>query len=168
MCFRVSGGELEALLDARGGRLPEAEACDVVTQVLRGLEYMHNHGIAHLDLKVRLLCTKFLQYISNISNITAGECDGIWSGAALACQTYRLRVVSRGSRRWWTSSARHPWVPRSRGSQLWTTISSYRCLGCWCYHVSLVSFIFYVWAREEFIFWLYYWEIVIMFIFLIF
>ncbi|KAF4525046.1 hypothetical protein B566_EDAN001960 [Ephemera danica] len=47
----VSGGELEAVLEAKGGRLGEVEAADVVRQILLGLEHMHERGIAHLDLK---------------------------------------------------------------------------------------------------------------------
>ncbi|XP_065333506.1 death-associated protein kinase 1-like isoform X1 [Cloeon dipterum] len=47
----VAGSELEEVLVARGGNLPEAQSRDVVRQVLQGLHYMHSQGIAHLDLK---------------------------------------------------------------------------------------------------------------------
>jgi serine/threonine protein kinase len=43
------GGSAAALRDARGGRLPAAEACDIIVQALRGLEYAHG---AHVQVRV--------------------------------------------------------------------------------------------------------------------
>jgi serine/threonine-protein kinase len=47
----VGGGDLEGYLRERGGKLSEAEARDVLGQILEGLAYAHQQGIVHRDLK---------------------------------------------------------------------------------------------------------------------
>lgn len=45
-----AGGSLDKLLQARGGRLPAAEAVKYALDVLDGLEYAHERGVVHRDL----------------------------------------------------------------------------------------------------------------------
>ncbi len=47
----LSGGDLEQLLHARGGRIAEAEVREVLAQVLQTLVYAHGRGVIHRDLK---------------------------------------------------------------------------------------------------------------------
>ena len=48
---RAAGGELQRVVDLQDG-LQEAEAVQVMRQILEGLIFLHDHNIAHLDLKV--------------------------------------------------------------------------------------------------------------------
>ncbi len=50
--LRVSGGELFARV-AEIDRLPEEEAVCFISQIIQGVEHLHDLGIVHLDLKVR-------------------------------------------------------------------------------------------------------------------
>ncbi|MFI6938967.1 protein kinase [Streptomyces sp. NPDC050418] len=45
-----SGGSLDHLLAARGGRLPAEEAVPLILQAARGLEHAHDRGVIHRDL----------------------------------------------------------------------------------------------------------------------
>lgn len=49
--FRVAGGELFDFLSEKEC-LTEAEAVVFITQILEGVEYLHERNIAHFDLKV--------------------------------------------------------------------------------------------------------------------
>jgi serine/threonine protein kinase len=46
------GGDLKAYLLRKGGKLTEEDARQKFTQILRGIQYAHNRGIAHRDLKL--------------------------------------------------------------------------------------------------------------------
>jgi hypothetical protein len=46
-----AGGSLWELIKRRGGRLPLAEAGEVLVDALKGLAYIHEQGIVHRDLK---------------------------------------------------------------------------------------------------------------------
>ncbi|XP_034242469.1 serine/threonine-protein kinase 17A-like [Thrips palmi] len=46
----AAGGELQRVVDLQDG-LPEVEAVQVMRQILEGLIFLHDHNIAHLDLK---------------------------------------------------------------------------------------------------------------------
>lgn len=49
---RAAGGELQRVVDLQDG-LQEVETVQVMRQILEGLIFLHDHNIAHLDLKVR-------------------------------------------------------------------------------------------------------------------
>jgi serine/threonine protein kinase len=46
----VEGDNLEGLV-GRYGRLPVAEACEVIRQAALGLQHLHEHGLVHRDVK---------------------------------------------------------------------------------------------------------------------
>ena len=54
--FRVAGGELFEYL-AEKDKLSEEEATAFIRQILDGVEHLHSKYIAHLDLKVMIMCT---------------------------------------------------------------------------------------------------------------
>ncbi len=47
----VEGTDAARLADSRGGRLPYKEACQIVVQTLDALDYAHNRGFIHRDIK---------------------------------------------------------------------------------------------------------------------
>ena len=49
--FRLRGGELFDFIADRE-RLSEEEASHFIKQILLGVQHLHNHNVAHLDLKV--------------------------------------------------------------------------------------------------------------------
>ena len=54
----LDGGELFERVAADDFNLTESDCCLFMRQICRGVQYLHNHNIVHLDLKVIL-------YISN-------------------------------------------------------------------------------------------------------
>ena len=52
--FRLRGGELFDFISEKE-RLSEEEASDFIKQILLGVRHMHSKGVAHLDLKVRII-----------------------------------------------------------------------------------------------------------------
>lgn len=58
-------GELQHYLKASGHPLNEEEACEVMTQVVEGLLYLHSHNILHRDLSLaNLLLTRDMHVVS--------------------------------------------------------------------------------------------------------
>ena len=49
---RLRGGELFDFIAERE-RLSEEEASNFIKQILLGVQHLHTHNVAHLDLKVR-------------------------------------------------------------------------------------------------------------------
>jgi serine/threonine protein kinase len=47
----IQGIDLLDLLNEKGGRLEEVEAAHYFSQLLRGVDFIHNHGLCHRDLK---------------------------------------------------------------------------------------------------------------------
>ncbi|CBY01196.1 hypothetical protein LEMA_P023260.1 [Plenodomus lingam JN3] len=47
----VTGGDLFSFLEFKGGRLSSIHSAVIIRQVLKGVEYLHNHDIVHRDLK---------------------------------------------------------------------------------------------------------------------
>jgi protein-serine/threonine kinase len=67
-----AGGDLQSLVHAKG-KLEVAESDCYFNQLMRGVEYMHDIGVAHLDLKPEnLLLTK--QGALKITDFGSGEC----------------------------------------------------------------------------------------------
>ena len=54
MCCSVTGGELFDRIVEKGS-YTERDASDLIRQVLEAVDYMHDKGIVHRDLKVILL-----------------------------------------------------------------------------------------------------------------
>lgn len=50
--FRVTGGELFDRIVQKGS-YTEKDASNLIKQVLEGVDYMHDRGVVHRDLKVR-------------------------------------------------------------------------------------------------------------------
>lgn len=44
-------GDLRGYLSTKGGRVPQTEAQQIVSQLLDGLRFMHEEGFTHRDLK---------------------------------------------------------------------------------------------------------------------
>ncbi len=51
--FRVTGGELFDRIVAKGS-YTEKDASNLIRQVLGAVDYMHENGVVHRDLKVRI------------------------------------------------------------------------------------------------------------------
>lgn len=47
----VTGGDLFSYIEYKGNRLEDVEAAVIVRQILKGVEYLHDHDIVHRDLK---------------------------------------------------------------------------------------------------------------------
>jgi serine/threonine protein kinase len=47
----IQGIDLLDLLNEKGGRLEEVQAAHYFSQLLRGVDFIHNHGLCHRDLK---------------------------------------------------------------------------------------------------------------------
>lgn len=47
----IQGIDLLDLLNEKGGRLEETQAAHYFAQLLRGVDFIHNHGLCHRDLK---------------------------------------------------------------------------------------------------------------------
>ena len=47
----MDGGDLDELLDSKGGKLEREEALRILRQVMAGLEALHDEKVAHLDVK---------------------------------------------------------------------------------------------------------------------
>jgi serine/threonine protein kinase len=52
--------QLTSLKIVDKGSYSELEARDIVRQLVEGVDYLHNQGIAHRDLKVLVLLLPFL------------------------------------------------------------------------------------------------------------
>lgn len=50
--YRVTGGELFDRIVEKGS-YTEKDASDLIRQVLEAVDYMHDQGVVHRDLKVR-------------------------------------------------------------------------------------------------------------------
>lgn len=62
MPFRVTGGELfDRIVDK--GRFTESDAARIVRKILEAVHYLHEAGIAHRDLKVRISFAIYLLFI---------------------------------------------------------------------------------------------------------
>jgi len=48
----LDGGELFERVAADDFNLTESDCCLFMRQICRGVQYLHNHNIVHLDLKV--------------------------------------------------------------------------------------------------------------------
>lgn len=66
--YRVTGGELFDRIVQKGS-YTEKDASNLIKQVLEGVDYMHDRGVVHRDLKVRTLV--------EAKNIV---CRGEWEG----------------------------------------------------------------------------------------
>ena len=54
----LDGGELFERVAADDFNLTESDCCLFMRQICRGVQYLHNHNIVHLDLKVILYFSK--------------------------------------------------------------------------------------------------------------
>ena len=59
---RLRGGELFDFIAERE-RLNEEEASDFIKQILLGVQHLHHHKVAHLDLKVRLDLSNIFNFL---------------------------------------------------------------------------------------------------------
>jgi serine/threonine-protein kinase len=54
----VDGADAAKLADARGGRLPQSETLEIISQTLDGLSYAHAQGYIHRDIKDQNILVK--------------------------------------------------------------------------------------------------------------
>lgn len=63
--FRVTGGELFDRIVEKGS-YTEKDASDLIRQILEAVDYMHEQGVVHRDLKVRsvIISVKYRSFSS--------------------------------------------------------------------------------------------------------
>ena len=61
----LDGGELFERVAADDFNLTESDCCLFMRQICRGVQYLHNHNIVHLDLKVKIYFKFFRKNISD-------------------------------------------------------------------------------------------------------
>jgi serine/threonine protein kinase len=54
-----NGGDLSKMLDAKGGFLTEADARQIMIQIVKGIASMHERDIMHRDLKLDNIMVHF-------------------------------------------------------------------------------------------------------------
>lgn len=59
MILRVTGGELFDRIVAKGS-YTEKDASHLIRQIFEAVDYMHQNGVVHRDLKVRFVLFVFL------------------------------------------------------------------------------------------------------------
>jgi serine/threonine protein kinase len=83
----VTGGSLAGLVQEMAEPLPEQTAQKFVRQIVRGLAYIHEHGIVHRDLK----CDNIMQDAASgqvkLADFGTAKCVGNAAGASRAAQT---------------------------------------------------------------------------------
>ena len=58
----LDGGELFERVAADDFNLTESDCCLFMRQICRGVQYLHNHNIVHLDLKVKLKIAYYTKF----------------------------------------------------------------------------------------------------------
>ena len=83
----VTGGSLAGLVQEMDAPLPEQTAQKYVRQIVRGLAYIHEHGVIHRDLK----CENIMQDASSgavkLADFGTAKSVGNATGASRAAQT---------------------------------------------------------------------------------
>jgi eukaryotic-like serine/threonine-protein kinase len=71
-----NGGSLDQLIQQRGGRVPFKAAAPLMLHCLEGLDYAHQHGVVHRDLKPQniLLHQYEDKWIAKIADFSLAKC----------------------------------------------------------------------------------------------
>ena len=96
----VEGRDLTRVLRERG-KLPVAEACEVVRQICAGLEAAHNEGVVHRDLKPQniMLDAQGRIYLMDFGLARSMELVGMTrTGALIGTPTYMSPEQARGEK----------------------------------------------------------------------
>ena len=83
----VTGGSLAGLVQEMDEPLPEQTAQKYVRQIVRGLAYIHEHGVIHRDLKCDNIMRDASSGVVKLADFGTAKSVGNATGASMAAQT---------------------------------------------------------------------------------
>jgi len=142
----IDGVALSELVDQRG-QLSVPDACEVIRQASRGLQYIHRHGMVHRDIKPSNLMLTLVENdtisLDTLMTADAGGTKGIVKildlGLALLAEDKHERLTLHDNRAMGTGMYMSPEQWKTTSVDIRADIYS---LGCTLYHLGGPSAVF--------------------------